>query len=72
MICSHNRHIQPSHKYKPGDKVYLEATNITVACPTKKLTEKWLHPIIYGAVHSIKAIQAPPSTDSLPNKNPHL
>jgi hypothetical protein len=44
MIHSHNKCIQPSHEYKPGDKVYLEATNNTVACPTKKLTEKQLGP----------------------------
>jgi hypothetical protein len=40
MIHSHNKHIQPSQEYKPGDKVYLEATNITVACPTKKTHRK--------------------------------
>ena len=33
-----------SIQYKKGDKVWLEATNITTKCPMKKLNNKHLEP----------------------------
>ena len=33
-----------SIQYKKGDKVWLEATNITTKCPMKKLDNKYLEP----------------------------
>jgi hypothetical protein len=37
---SHDAHARPSTEYKPGSKVYLEATNITTTRPMKKLDDK--------------------------------
>jgi hypothetical protein len=36
----YNLRHKPAHQYKPGDKVWLEATNITVSRPSKKLSSK--------------------------------
>ena len=33
-----------SIQYKKGDKVWLEATNVTIKCPMKKLDNKCLEP----------------------------
>jgi len=35
---------QPTQEYSPGDKVYLEPTNIKTNCPSKKLDDKNFRP----------------------------
>jgi hypothetical protein len=35
-----------SVKYKPGDKVYLEATNISTTWPSRKLSDKRYGPFV--------------------------
>jgi hypothetical protein len=41
---THNKHSRPTHKYAPGDRVYLEATNLRTDHPTKKLDDKHFGP----------------------------
>ena len=40
----HDWKVQPPVKYKPGDLVLLEATNIKTEQPSKKLDDKWYSP----------------------------
>ena len=40
----YNQTKEESIQYKKGDKVWLEATNITIKCPMKKLDNKYLGP----------------------------
>jgi hypothetical protein len=40
----YDKHTRPSIEYKPGDQVYIEATNIKTNCPSKKLDDKRLGP----------------------------
>ena len=35
-----------SHPYKVGDKVMLEATNLLVDCPMRKLSDKHMGPFV--------------------------
>jgi hypothetical protein len=41
MKKQHNKHIKPSRKYKPGNRVYLDASNIQTTCASKKLDAKF-------------------------------
>ena len=36
----YDKHTRPSIEYKPGDQVYIEATNIKTNRPSKKLDDK--------------------------------
>jgi len=40
MKISHDKHARPTTDYQPGDKVYLEATNLKTNRPSKKLDDK--------------------------------
>ena len=40
----YNQTKEESIQYKKGDKVWLEATNVTTKCPIKKLDNKYLGP----------------------------
>src|SRR5580698_1788294 len=44
MKESYDKHARPAIEYKPGDLVYLEATNIKTMRPSKKLGSKRLDP----------------------------
>ena len=41
---NYDRHARPSIEYSPGDKVYLEATNLRTGRPSKKLDDKRFGP----------------------------
>jgi hypothetical protein len=44
MKDQYDKHARPSIEYSPGDKVYLESTNLKTNRPSKKLDDKRLGP----------------------------
>ena len=50
-----NLHYQAAPTYKIGDKVWLNAQNITTTHPMNKLDHKWLGPYIVNKVVSQNA-----------------
>jgi len=44
MAKYYNRHRNPAPEYHPGDKVFLEASDISTTRPSKKLSHKYLGP----------------------------
>jgi len=40
----YDRKHRPPHEFKPGDKVWLESTHLTIARPSKKLSDRRLGP----------------------------
>jgi hypothetical protein len=40
----YNRRRQPTPKFKVGDQVYLDASDIRTTCPSQKLAHRWLGP----------------------------
>ena len=63
MARFYDVHCQHAPTYKVGDKVWLNAQNITTTHPTKKLDHKWLGPYTVNKVISQNAywLQLPPS-----------
>ena len=63
MARIYDVHRQHAPTYKAGDKVWLNAQNITTTQPTKKLDHKWLGPYTVNKVISQNAyqLQLPPS-----------
>jgi hypothetical protein len=55
MSRFYDRHRQTAPTYKIGDKVWLNAQNITTTRPMKKLDHKWLGPYIINKVVSRNA-----------------
>ena len=56
MACFYDLHRQAAPVYKVGDKAWLNAQNITTACPMKKLDHKWLGPYTINLVVSFVVI----------------
>src|ERR1700676_1901164 len=44
MACFYDTHRQTPPEYTKGDKVWLDAENITTTRPTKKFDDKWFGP----------------------------
>ena len=63
MARFYDLHRQAAPTYKIGDKVWLNAQNITTTRPMKKLDHKWLGPYVVNKVVSRNAygLQLPPS-----------
>ena len=63
MARFYDLHHQTASVYKVGDKVWLNAQNITTTCPMKKLDHKWLGPYAINKVVSRNAygLQLPAS-----------
>ena len=63
MACFYDLHRQTAPVYKVGDKVWLNAPNITTTRPMKKLDHKWLGPYAINKVVSRNAygLQLPES-----------
>jgi len=57
MARFHDRHALEAPSYKVGDKVWLDAHNITTDRPTKKLSDKWLGPYLVDKVLSRSAVR---------------
>ena len=55
MAHFYDSHRQAAPTYKIGDKVWLNAQNITTALPMKKLDHKWLGPYTVNKVISCNA-----------------
>ena len=55
MACFYDLHQQAPPSYKLGDKVWLNAQNITTTRPMKKLDHKWLGPYKINKVVSRNA-----------------
>ena len=55
MARFYNLHCQAAPTYKIGDKVWLNAQNITTTFPMKKLDHKWLGPYVVNKVVSWNA-----------------
>ena len=57
MVHFYDIHYQHAPTYKVGDKVWLNAQNITTTQSTKKLDHKWLGPYTVDKVISQNAYQ---------------
>ena len=59
MACFYDLHCQRAPVYKVGDKVWLNAQNITTTHPMKKLDHKWLGPYAINKVvsHNVYGLQ---------------
>jgi len=44
MTQYYNRKRTPAPVYKPGDRVYLDTSDIKTTCPSPKLSHHWLGP----------------------------
>ena len=55
MACFYDVHCQAAPVYKVGDKVWLNAQNISTTRPMKKLDHKWLSPYPINKVISCNA-----------------
>jgi hypothetical protein len=55
MARFYDRHKQEAPTYQVGDKVWLDATNITTTRPTKKFDDKWFGPFTIDKIVSRNA-----------------
>src|SRR5271156_3315907 len=57
----------PAPEYKPGDKVYLDASNISTTRPSKKLSHQRLgpFPVIAKVSNGVYRLRLPPSMSRL-------
>src|SRR5882757_227272 len=46
MTCYYNCHWEPAPEYIPGDKVYLDGSDIRTSRPSKKLAHHFLGPYV--------------------------
>ena len=46
MTRYYNQRRSTAPEYKPGDKVYLDVSDIQTTCPSKKLSHKCLGPFV--------------------------
>ena len=72
----HNRHVQPSPEFKPGDLVWLKRTNIKSVRPAQKLDSKclgrfWILEAIGQSKLAIR-LELPPSLKIHPVFHMHL
>ena len=63
----YNRHCVPAPIFTPGDKVYLDASDIQTTHPSKKLANQWLGPYIVECQVGLHAycLQLPKSISQL-------
>jgi len=67
MACYYNQHHTPTPTFVAGDKVFLDASDIHITCPSKKLSHYFLGP--FPVVHPVGShtyhLQLPPSMSSI-------
>jgi len=61
MSRYYNRRREPAPEYAPGDKVYLDGSDIRTSRPSKKLAHRFLGPYVVGAV-----LECMPTVSALP------
>ena len=61
MASFYDIHCQAAPVYKIGDKVWLNAQNISTTQPMKKLDHKWLSPYPINKSHNAYSLELPPS-----------
>ena len=67
MVKYYDRRRTPAPNYQPGDKVYLDASDIQTTRPSKKLSHRRLGPfsIVAKVGNSAYRLQLPPSMSRL-------
>jgi hypothetical protein len=63
MSRYHNQRWMPAPEFHPGDKVYLDGTDITTTRPSRKLSHKYLgpFPVVQKVGNNIYRLRIPPS-----------